>query len=93
MVWSGYMDETNYTAAEYNSDDEQQPHDDDLIVPRNRPMEYHDWVTWHHEHLMNMWMSIKQYTQDSATGFRLFDQMNWNDFCEFSYQFSCKLPA
>lgn len=90
-MWSHYADEArvaeNYT--EYDDDNS----DDERLIPRNRPLDFHEWSTWYSEDLMNLWTSINTYKSDTGLNTLFLDQLDWNDFCEFCYAFSCKLPS
>jgi hypothetical protein len=86
MVWSQYVQDANNTHNnEYSSDDE-----DDTIY--NRPLQYDDWVTWYSNDLMNLWMSMKAYREDTGNVYTFLNRMEWTDFCEFCYNFSSKMP-
>jgi hypothetical protein len=87
MVWSQYVQDANPTTAnnDYSSDDE-----DDTIY--NNPLELQDWITWYSDDLMNLWMSMKAYREDTGNVHHFLNNMEWTDFCEFCYQFSSKYP-
>lgn len=87
MVWSQYVEEARTTETHLSDSDE------DDTLPRNRPLEYDDWITWYSDDLMNLWMSMKTYREDTGNEFYLLDKMQWPDFCEFCYKFSCKLSS
>ena len=89
MVWSQYIEEANITEHVMDWIEE----DPDDIPSRNHPLEFQDWITWYSDDLMNMWLSIKHYREDSGNQRNILDKMSWNDFCEFCYTFSCKLPS
>ena len=91
MVWSHYAEEARM-AENYEEYDEHDS-DDERLIPRNRPLDFHEWTTWYSNDLMNLWMSIKTYREDTGLSGLFLDQMDWNDFCEFCYNFSCKLPS
>lgn len=88
MVWSQYVHDAQTDNMELDEDSiEETP------PPRNLPLEYEDWITWYSDDLMNMWLSLKNYREDSGNQHNLLDIMEWTDFCEFCYRFSCKLPS
>jgi len=87
MVWSQYMDETTTNITEETEMEEDEP-----IIPRNRPMDYQDWITWYSDDLFNIWMNMKTYREETGTERFLLNDMNWNDFCEICYEYSSKLP-
>ena len=88
MVWSHYVQD----AVGININNDHSSDDDDDTI-YNHPLEYQDWVTWYSDDLMNLWMSMKAYREDTGNQPYLLDQMDWNDFCEFCYNFSSKLPS
>ena len=82
MVWSQYVQDANNTHNnEYSSDDE-----DNNV--RDYPLEYQEWVTWYSDDLMNLWMSMRAYREDTGNVTNFLNHMQWTDFCEFCYQFS-----
>ena len=91
MVWSHYLQETTGSQAEtsteaYNSDDEKS-------ISRTKPLDYQMWLTWFSRDLMNLWMGIKAYKEDSGNETYILDQCEYDDFCSFCYELSCKLPS
>ena len=89
MVWSHYLQETNNNqdnVSEENSDDELSP-------LHNKPMLYDDWVTWFSNDLLNMWMGMRAYREDSGTTSYIIDKCEYEDFCMFCYEFSCRFPS
>lgn len=97
MVWSQYTDEV--TTAEVpveiqneNENEQDDEQDDEQIIPRNRPMNFDDWITWYSDDLLNVWMNIRNYKQDNGIERFFLNDLSWNDFCEMCYEFSSKLP-
>ena len=90
MVWSHYIQETNNNQVDTN---EEYHSDEDRVPPRNKPMPYDDWVTWFSNDLLNMWMGTKAYREDSGTSTYIMDNCEYEDFCIFCYEFSCKFPS
>jgi len=88
MVWSQYIADAH--TEDMDLDDESM---EETPLPRNLPLDYQDWITWYSDDLMNMWLSLKNYREDSGNQHNLLDTMEWTDFCEFCYRFSCKLPS
>ena len=88
MVWSQYVSDANTDSMDIEDDNviEETP-------SRNLPLDFQDWITWYSVDLTNMWLYIKHYREDSGNQHTILDQMDWNDFCEFCYRFSCKLPS
>jgi len=89
MVWGQYIQAAMNIPDARNSDDE----DDKKCIPRNLPLMYDDWVTWYSNDLMNLWMGIKTYKEDSGNESYLLDSVDYDDFCEFCYTFSCKMRS
>jgi len=87
MVWSQYIEDVHTSKNDYSSDEE-----NELDPPCNRPLEFQDWITWYSDDLMNLWLSIKTYREDTGNVDNLLNNMDWNDFCEFCYAKSSKLP-
>ena len=90
MVWSHYVEAANTNNETYTSDEE---NENELRFPKNRPLEFQDWITWYSNDLHNMWSGLRTYTADTGNTYHLLDGMDWNDFCEFCYRFSSKLPS
>jgi len=89
MVLGQYIQEVANIPDAKNSDEE----DDKMCIPRNRPLPYDDWVTWYSNDIMNLWMGIKAYKEDSGNEYYILDSAEYNDFCEFCYAFSCKMRS
>ena len=90
MVWSHYVDATRSSETTWNSDDD---NEDQRMPPRNRPLDYQDWITWYSNDLLNIWMSLRAYREDTGNAGYLLDRLDWCEFCEFCYRFSSKLPS
>jgi len=82
MVWSEYVKDAN--VGDYQSDysDDENPEDGD------RWMTCDEWTVWHSQDLMNMWMSLRAYREDSGTTNSILKMATYTDFCEFCYHFS-----
>lgn len=91
MVWSHYLQETTNNQADNNV--ENTSDDDELAIPRNRPLDFDMWVTWFHNDLLNMWMSLRAYREDSSTTHFILDECEFHDFCEFCYEFSSRFAS
>ena len=89
MVWQQYVDDANEPANEfYNGDDgDYFDGDQEEMLPPTR-MHIEDWVAWYSSDLMNMWMSLRQYTSDSSISSYILSDAGYNDFCSFCYQYS-----
>ena len=92
MVWSHYVQETTNNQDPSNTT-ENTSDDDELIISRNRPLDFDTWTTWYSNDLMNMWMSLRAYREDSYTGNYILDQGDYSSFCEFCYEFSSKFAS
>lgn len=90
MVWSHYLQDVHNTQVDNH---EGSSDDDDHMPSRNKQMPYDDWVTWYSTDLLNMWMSLRAYREDSGNTTYLLDNSEYDDFCQFCYEFSCKLPS
>ena len=88
MVWSEYTSATRGEEAD-NSDDEREL----VNFPKNKPLEYSDWIFWFSDDLHNMWWTMNDYTSSRGTSHRVLDQADFDDFCQFCYNSSCKLPS
>ena len=42
-----------------------------------------DWHDWNSEHILNMWMSLRQYLEDNHLHSRLLTFARYHDFAEF----------
>jgi hypothetical protein len=74
----GINNEYGYDAFQ-NEDalDDDQQDDDELILD---PQAWHDW---HSEHMLNMWMSLRQYLQDNHMSSTLMNHATFHSFCEY----------
>jgi len=82
MVWSEYVQEA------HAHDNDCEMSDGDNHEDGDRWMNCDDWTTWHSQDLMNMWMSIRAYREDSGTYYSILKVATYTDFCEFCYRFS-----
>ena len=89
MVWQQYVDDANEPANEfYNGDDgDYFDGDQEEMLPPTR-MHIEDWVAWYSSDLMNMWMSLRQYTSDASISNYILPNATYGDFCLFCYQHS-----
>lgn len=84
MPSSDYIDTIEYNDL---SDEEED------ITIYDEPLEYQTWCTWFREDLLNMWMSIRTYAEDSYMRSTLLGPMCFEDFCSFVYSFSSTYPS
>lgn len=87
MVWNQYMDDIPPVVSDDMEEDQDEP-----IIPRNRPMNYQDWITWYSDDLFNLWMNIRSYREECGLQRFLLNNLDWNEFCEICYYYSSKLP-
>lgn len=59
-------------------DDETEVSDDDYFVE-----DIQGWDYWHQDHLLNMYMSLREYCEDNGLHFT--DTISFHMFCEFLY--------
>ena len=74
-----YADDAVFESVMLGSDDDSV---DEFFL---EPEEWHDW---HSEHVLNMWMSLRQYLEDNYMNNLLMDRASFHDFAEFVRQFS-----
>jgi hypothetical protein len=86
MVWSHYVEEANEAADEFvkNGDDFFDAQDDEEYAPPII-MNIEDWETWYSRDLMNMWFSLKTYTEDSGVSNFVMPFATYTKFVEFCY--------
>ncbi len=86
MVWSHYVDEANEASEEFvkNGDDFFDDPDEDEYAPPVI-MNIEDWETWYSRDLMNMWFSLRSYTDDAGVSNFLMPFATYSKFVEFCY--------
>lgn len=57
------------------------------------PLDFLRWQEWYQQDLMNMWMGLRGYCEDSYLRGPLMGGMTYQDFCEFVYHFSSQTPS
>ena len=82
MPSTDFVDDHPYN--DYSDDDEE---------PEPMPLEFQEWLDWYSNDLLNMWMGIRAYRDDTYLNTSLMNYANFNDFCEFVYQFSHGYPS
>jgi hypothetical protein len=87
------MPSTDFVDEPYVNYVEEEDGDEEIFDIYNTPLEYHDWITWYNNDLMNMWMGVKMYLRDSYLEKPLMGDMDFDDFCSFFYQFSTKMSS
>ena len=93
MVWSHYLQETTNNQEDNNNNPENTSDDDERSVPRNRPLDFDMWMTWYSTDILNMWMSLKAYREDTSITNYILDDCEYHEFCEFCYEFSSKFAS
>ena len=88
MVNNEHNDAINYTLVDSVSSDEENDTQPGYFY--NNQLSYEDWCDWHSEHLLNMWMNIREYNSINYNPLLL--NCTYPDFCKWSYNFSSKLP-
>ena len=63
-------------------------HDEDFDEFEDDGLEPEDWNDWNSEHLLNMWMSLRQYLDDNHASSSLLNNASFHDFAEFVRTFS-----
>ena len=81
MVWQEYVAHTTTHGENDYSDEE------DDYEPHGK-LTVDEWTTWYSEDLMNMWMSLTQYREDSGRKHAIMKNASYTDFCEFCYHSS-----
>ena len=57
------------------------------------PLDFQRWQEWYQQDLMNMWMGMMGYCDDSYLRGPLMGPMTYHDFCEFVYAFSSRTSS
>ena len=86
MVWSHYVEEANEATEEFvkNGDDFFDEDHDEYVAPVFMNIE--DWTTWYSRDLMNMWFSLKSYTEDAGIDNFVMPFATYTKFVEFCYK-------
>ena len=82
MVWQEYVAHTTTHGENDYSDGDGDG--DDYNEPQGK-LTVDEWTTWYSEDLMNMWMSLTQYREDSGRKHAIMKNASYTDFCEFCY--------
>ena len=75
----------------YHPDPWADDNDDDDIY--DMPLDFLRWQEWYQQDLMNMWMGMRGYCEDSYLRRPLMGGMTYQDFCEFVYHFSSQTSS
>jgi hypothetical protein len=65
--------------------------DDDYEEPQ--PLDIQNWMDWYSNDLLNMWMGLQAYREDTYLTGALMGDATFHDFCEFVYRFSHRFPS
>ena len=88
MVWNQYV----YEATE-GFDVVEETHDDDYTFDTNAPLHVEDWSEWYSDDLLNMWMLLRRYLDDTGLGTRILNNGSMNAFVHFLYAHSNPRPG
>lgn len=81
MPSSNFVDEHAY-----------EDYSDDEIESESVPLDIQNWMDYYSNDLLNMWMGLRTYRQDTYLSSTLMSDATFNDFCEFVYNFSHGFP-
>lgn len=70
--------------------DENDSQDDDIY---DTLLDYQQWQEWYQTDLMNMWMGMMGYCDQSYLRSPLMGPMTYHNFCEFVYTFSSRTSS
>jgi uncharacterized protein (DUF927 family) len=59
-------------------DDDPEPEPEELFAD-----DIEEWESWHQDHLLNMYFSLKEYCE--VQGLRFMDRVSFHQLCEFLY--------
>ena len=91
MVWKQYTDEAHLLPTE-NTNEDMDVDIDDYYDRTPERMEFEHWIDWYSRDLMNMYMSLRTYTQDAGISSHVMSNATYSDFLEFAYYFSHGFP-
>tara|TARA_R110002072_G_scaffold13429_1_gene56437 strand:+ start:15785 stop:16045 length:261 start_codon:yes stop_codon:yes gene_type:complete len=77
MPSTDFVDENAYN--DYSDDDERE---------EPQPLDIQNWMDWYSNDLLNMWMGLRTYREDTYLTNSLMGDATFHDFCEFVYKFS-----
>lgn len=83
MPSSDFIDD--YTYNDYSDEEEE-------FETTPEQLDIQNWTDWYSNDLLNMWMGLRAYREDSGLSHALMSMANFSDFCEFVYNFSHKFP-
>ncbi len=56
-------------------------------------LDIQNWMDWYSNDLLNMWMGLRTYREDTYLTTSLMGDATFHDFCEFVYSFSHGFPS
>lgn len=77
----GVNNEYGYDAFQGNMYEYDDDYDD--VHDVEAELDDESWQDWHSEHLLNMWMSLRQYTEENYISSRILNRANYPDFVQF----------
>lgn len=63
-------------------------YEEDCLEDNELILSPEDWHDWHSEHVLNMWMSLRQYLEDNHMNNTLMNKATFHNFAEFVRIFS-----
>lgn len=78
MVWSQYLDEVVHDNDAYSDDDKNENETE-------TPLDVDDWQSYYSSELLNMWMALKEYTEETGISTYVLRKAKWGDFNEFCF--------
>lgn len=79
----GLRNEYSYDA--FTGDEVIEEQDDDV---QDEPLDAESWEIWNSEHLLNMWMGLRSYLEDTGINNTVMQKATYNDFLQFIHDFS-----
>lgn len=83
MVSSQLVYEATEGFEVYESDEERE-----YAINTQRPLHVEDWSVYYSDELLNMWLNMRQYLQNTGLSTRILRNAELSDFIEFCYMFS-----
>ena len=63
-------------------------YEEEEVIEEYDPIGPEDWMALNSEHLLNMWMSLRQYREENYINNTIMNFATYNDFCHFVMNFS-----
>lgn len=79
----GLLNEYQYDA--FTGEEE---YDEEEVAEEYGPLHPEDWMDFNSTHLLNMWMSLRQYREENYINNTILNFATYNDFCHFVMNFS-----